>query len=113
MGLANSPMVAPLPGGFVRVLRKSKGFCEKQAKIAEYELNIWELFLKSPLFLPQRGVLGSRLKIEIYTDAFDRSPFQTTFINWESGIGSGGILVINYIAVEFFSLAVDGKFTRG
>ena len=47
MGLANVPMVAPLPGGSVRVPRKSKGFRKNWQKIAEYELEIWELFLKS------------------------------------------------------------------
>ena len=104
MGLSNVPMVAPFPGGSVRFLRKSKRFREKLARNRRLRSKIWERFLKSPRFPTQRTLLGNRLKIEIYTDDCDRPPYAMASINWESGIGIGGILVVNDIVVEFFSM---------
>ena len=59
------------------------------SKIADYELKIWDLFLKSPRFPTPRSFLRGRLKIEIYTDACDRTPFGKESITWESWIGIG------------------------
>ena len=100
MGVSNVPMVAPLPGRSVRFLRKPKRFFAKNWKeIVDYELKIWELFLKSPRFLTPGTFLGNRLKIDIYTDACARPPYEMASINWASRIGIGGILAINDIVV--------------
>ena len=77
-----------------------KGFAKGWKEIVAYERRIWELFLKTPRFLTQRSFLGNRLKIEIYTDACDRSPFGKESINWESWIGIG-VLVISGKVVEY------------
>ena len=113
MGLANVPMDASIFGGSLRVLRKSEKVSEKTGKIANRELKICELFLKSTRLLPPRTFLGNRPEIEIYTNACGRSPFEKTSINWKSGIGIGWILVINDSVVEFFSLEVGEKSIRG
>ena len=52
--------------------------------------------------------LENRLNVEIYTDACARSPPESDAINWDSGIGIGGILVIDGNIVDFFSLEADG-----
>ena len=61
--------------------RKQEGFANDWQKIADSELKIWELFLKSPRFLAPGSLLGNRLKIEIYTDARARAPFGKASIN--------------------------------
>ena len=71
------------------------------AGIVDYELKIWESFLKSPRFSDPGMFLGNRLKIEIYTDVCARPPYEMASINGEAGIGIGGILVVNDIVVEF------------
>ena len=101
-----------LAGRSVR-FRKQKGFAANWQTIVDYELKIWGLFLKSPRFPAHRSFLGNRIRIEIYTDACDRAPFENESISWESWVGIGGILVISGIVVEFHSLDVGEKFTRG
>ena len=78
-------------------------------KIADYELEIWEVFLKYPRFITPKSFLGNRINLEIYTDACAKSPFEKEDICWDSGIGIGGILIINGKAVEFFSLEVNKR----
>ena len=82
---------------------------ENWHRIIDYGLKIWELFLKRPRFTAPKTFLGNRLKIEIHTDAFGKSPFESDSINWTSGIGIGGILVIDGKVVEFCSLGVDAE----
>ena len=106
------PWMRPFLAGLYAFFEDRKGFAENWQKIAEYDLKIWELFLKSPRFLSPGTFLGDRLKIEIYTDACDRSPFEETSINWESGIGIAGILVINGMVVEFPTLEVGENLPR-
>ena len=54
--------------------------------------------------------MGGRLKVEIYTDARAAS-FRKSSTNWDSGVGIGGILVINGEIVEFPSLELDENTT--
>ena len=79
-----------------------KLFSENWQSIAEYELSARGLFLNIPRFTQPGTFLGDMLKIESYADACDRSPFEKASINWGSGIGIGGILVINGEVDEFF-----------
>ena len=89
MGLGNFPGVALFPGRSVRFLRKQKRFGGNWREIVDYELQIWELFLKSPRFTAPISLLGDTPQIEIYTDACDWDPFEKGSINWESVIGIG------------------------
>ena len=60
------------------------------AKIADYELKIWEFFLKSPRHHRPETFLGNMLKVEIHTEACVRSPFESDTINLGDAIGIGG-----------------------
>ena len=77
--------------------------------MADYAFKIWEIFLKSPRFPTPGTFLVNGIKVEIYTDACARSPFETTSINWDYGVGIGGILVIDGDVVEFHQLEVGEK----
>ena len=81
---------------------KTKAIAGNWQKIADYEFKIWEFFLKSPRFPAPETFLGNRIKVEIYTGACAKSPFESGSINWESGVGIGGILVISGNVVGFF-----------
>ena len=78
-------------------------------EIVDYELKIWEVFLKYPRFITPKSFLGNRINLEIYTDARAKSPFEKEGVNWGSGIGIGGILVINGKVVEFSPLEVNKR----
>ena len=65
-------------------------FSENWQNIADYELRICGLFLKTPRFISPCTFLGNMVEIEIYTDACARSAFGKYSINWEYGIGIGG-----------------------
>ena len=107
------PRLRPFLAGLCAFFENRMGFAKNWQKIVDYELKIWELFLKSPRLLPPRTFLRDRLKIDIYTEACDRPPFEKASVNWKSGIGIGWILVINDRIVEFFSLEVGEKSIRG
>ena len=94
------PLLRPFFAGLYAFFENRKAFGEL-AKIAEYELKIWELFLTHPRFTTPKSFLGNRLKVEIYTDTCAKSTFEKETINWASGIGIGGILAISGKLVEF------------
>ena len=101
------PWSRPFLTGLYAFFENRKGFAKNWQTIVDYDLKIWELFLKSPRFPAPRTFLGNRLKIEICTDACARPPYEMASINWESGIGIDGILVVNDIVAEFPSLEVN------
>ena len=110
MGLANAPMASAVFSWSLRFLRKIEANLGKLEKIADYEFKMCGIFLKSPRFPAPGTFLGNRLKVGIYTGACAKSPFELGSINWESGIGIGGILVIiNGNIVVFFSLDVNER----
>ena len=83
---------------------------ENWQKIFEYELKIWEISLKSPRPIAPETFLGKRLKVEIYTGACDKSPYESGSVDWDSGIGIGRIHVINGNVVVFRSLEVGKEY---
>ena len=87
----------------------NKTLSENWQHIAEYELRACGSFLGIPRFTDPGTFFGSRLKIEIYTDASARSPFVEDSITWESGIGIGGVLVVSGEVIEFPSLEINAK----
>ena len=95
------PWLRPFLAGLYAFFENKKAFGGNWQKIVDYELKIWELFLTHPRFITPKSFLGNRLKIEIYTDACAKSPFEKETINWASGAGIGGILVIRGKVVEF------------
>ena len=54
---------------------KTKDLFKKSQNVAEYELKVLELFLNVPRFIKPRTFVGTRLKIDIYADACQKSPF--------------------------------------
>ena len=106
MGLANVSMVASFFWQVVTLSPRIETKSGKTVKIFDYALKIWDFFLKSPRFPTPGTFLGNRIKVEIYTDACARSPFETTSTNRDSWVGIGWILVIDGKIVEFFSLEV-------
>ena len=109
MGLANAPMASAVFSWSLRFLWKSRRIWKKLAKNCRLRVKIWEIFLKSPRFLTPETFLRNRLKVKIYTDACAKSPFESESINWDYGIGIGGILAINGNIVEFSSLEVNER----
>ena len=95
------------------IFRKQKRIWGRLAKIVDYELKIWEVFLKYPRFITPKSFLGNRINLEIYTDACAKSPFEKGAVNWTSGIGIGGILLLGGKVVEFFSLEVNKRTPHG
>ena len=65
--------------------------------------------LNTPAFRNTEIFPRGRLKIEIYTDACEKSPFEKETINCDSGIGIGGILAISGKVVEFHTLEVNER----
>ena len=109
MGLANVPAVKAIRCGPLRFLRKQKCVRGNWQKIIDCELKIWGLFLKYPRFITPKSFLRDRLKIQIYTDACAKPPFEKETINWPSGVGIGGILIVEGKVIEFPSLEVNTK----
>ena len=107
------PRLRPFLACLYAFFGNKNAYGENRHRIIYYELKIWELFLKYHRFITPESFLGDRLKIEISTDACASSPFESESINWASGIGIGGILVINGEVVEFFSLEVNTKIPLG
>ena len=103
----------PFLAGLYAFFENENGFKKDWQRIIDYELEIWELFLSEPWFHTPKTFLGNRLKFEIFTDACAKSPFGSGSVNWTSGIGIGGILVVNVEVVEFPSLRVDAKIPHG
>ena len=83
------PWLRPFLAGLYAFFENRSEFGKNGQKISGYELKIWEIFLKSQRFLPPETFLGNRLKVEIYTDACEKSPSESDSINWDSGIGIG------------------------
>ena len=75
-------------------------FSENWQPIADYELIACGPFLEIPPFISQGTFLLNRLKIEFYADACDMSASGKDSADWESGIGIGGIIVVNGEAIE-------------
>ena len=105
------PWLLPFLAGLYAFFENRSEFGKSWQKIVDCELKIWEIFLKSPRFFTLETFLRNRLKVEIYTDACAMSPFETTSINWDYGIGIGGVRVTNGRVVEFFALEVGGKYS--
>ena len=107
------PWLRPFLAGLY-AFTKTKGLRKKDwQRIIDYGLEIWELRLSEPRFLTPKTFLLNRLKFEIFTDACAKSPFGSDSINWTSGIGIGGILVVGGEVVEFSSLEVNTKIPHG
>ena len=102
------PWIRPFSEGLYDLFENKPEF-GKLAKIANYELKVWEISPKSPRRAAPKTFPGNRLKVEIYTDARAKPPFEKTSINWGSGIGVGFIRVVNGEIVEFFSLEANEK----
>ena len=98
----------PTVGAFHRLsLLFSGSKSRKWRYIDKYELRVFALLVEIPRFTTPRTFWRNRLKIEIYTDAFDRSPFEEDSINWESVIDIGGILAISGEDDESPSLEIN------
>ena len=95
MGLANVPSAKAVLSGILCVFRKPKWLQKDWQRIIDYELEIWELLLREPRFPTPKTFLGNRLKFGIFTDACAKSPSESDSINWASGVGVGGILVVS------------------
>ena len=109
MGLANVPMASTVFSWSLRLLWKSKRIWEKLAKSCRLRVKNLGNFPKIATFSHPGTFLRNRLRVEIYTDACAKSPFESESINWDSAIGIGGILVINGNIAEFPSLEANGR----
>ena len=73
--------------------------------IVRFELAICEVFINGPPFLTPSTFFGRRLKQKsILTRARALEPSGKGVIGWNSGVGVGGILVINRIACGYLAL---------
>ena len=103
------PWLRPFIAGLYSFFENKSAYGKNWQRIIDYELKICEIFLKCPRFITTETFLGTRLKVEIYTDACAKSPFESDSINWTSGIGIGWILAAYGEVVEFHPLEVSAE----
>ena len=105
----HASLVETFPFGALFLFRKQHLFLENWQKITDYALLICEAFLRRHRFPTPMSFAVDLLNIEIYTDACERSPIETDVINWEYGVGIGGILFISGKLCAYCSLEVNDE----
>ena len=61
------------------------------------------------MFLNRRSVIGEMLNVERCTNARGPPPMRNGVIGRESGVGIGGMLVINGVFFEYMALVISVK----
>ena len=100
----------PFLAGLYAYFENRKGPAkQKQAKNLRLLAKNMGVVFKIAAFSIPRNFPWGGLKIEIYTAACDRPPFEETSITQKSGVGIGRILVINGWVAECPSLEVGDQ----
>ena len=108
MDIANVSLVKVIPG-MSQFFSENNPPSKTGIKSPNTNFVFWEVFLRGPRFLKQRSFPRIRLNIAIYTDARAMSPIETDTIDWESGVGIGGILALSGNLCEYSPLGINDK----